>query len=263
VNSWVAIGLTAAALAVVILVRTVRRIVARVISVTVAVLAILGSIAGAAILMNNVTIYDSPGVAARVLRFLSVDWAATSADGLSLAPCAHGWADGHIQPAPARSAANAAGAARESRGRVAGKAAAAAAPTPAASEEEAVPELVRHGYPGISRGKLFELANATVSQLGGWKIVNADPRAGVLDCVYTTRIFRWEDDVRIIVSANSEIDLCSRSRVGAPDSGSWLGIFPGDFAANVGHIKEFYEALEPRVDAFYKEQERKMNGERR
>ena len=114
---------------------------------------------------------------------------------------------------------------------------------------------MRHGYPGIARNKLFELARQTVNELGGWKIVNAAPYT--LDCVYSTRVFRFQDEVAITVMPNSEIDLCSRSK--AAESGSWLAVFPGDFGANIGHIKEFYAALEPKVEAVYKEQEQKAN----
>jgi hypothetical protein len=33
-------------------------------------------------------------------------------------------------------------------------------------------------------------------------------------------------------------------------------LFSGDFGANIGHIKEFYAAIEPKVDQAYTEQER-------
>jgi len=264
-NPTIEIAIAAVALAVIVFVPRVRRAVSRVIAVCIAVLAIAVAVGGTAVLVNNISLYDSPGSSARIRRFLTVDWAATSEKGSGSAECGHGSSGGE-----------AAGAAPEAEGRSRSKerkrakperreakVAPAATPSPSApgEQEDYYPELVRRGYPGISRGKLFELAQQTVNGLGGWKIVGSDARALTLDCVYTTRVLRMEDDVRITVMPNSEIDLCSRSRIGEPGSNSILGLFPGDFGANIGHIKEFYEALEPRVDAVYKEQERKANAQ--
>lgn len=227
--------------------------------VAIAIGSIFVAVVGTAILMNNVTIYDSPGPYARVTRFLTVNRAATSEKGSGAAECSQ-------NKSATESAANAPAPPMRRRKpaalkRTAGERAAAssrtatAQPSGAQPEADEYPELVRRGYPGISRNKLFELARQTANELGGWKIVSAG--GYTLDCIYTTRVFRFEDEVRISVTPSSEIDLCSHSKVA--DSGSWLRFFPGDFGANIGHIKEFYAALEPKVDAVYKEQEQNAN----
>ena len=121
----------------------------------------------------------------------------------------------------------------------------------AAQVEDYYPELVLHGYPGISRAELFADAQQAVNSLGGWKIANVDRDHDTLDCVYTSRIFRSEDDIRIVVTAKNRIFVCSRSR---------SRLFPGDFGANIGHIKEFQEAVEPSIEKFYNELKDKMRG---
>ena len=266
------IAIAAAALSLFIFVPTLRRIVSTVVGFCVATLAIAVAIGGTALLMNNVSIYESPGPRARIKRFLTLDWAATSDKGLGSAECAFGWPSGSKEPAGG-AVANVAKAEpgarlreegkgkseRRASGKTAAKTTATPTPTAAAEEEDSYPELVRRSYPGISRAKLYGLAQDVLGELGGWKIVKSNPRSHTIDCVYATRIFRWQDHVRIVITPKGEIDLCSRSRVGEPESGSWLRIFPGDFGANIGHIKEFYQALEPKVDAVYKEDERRMN----
>src|SRR5262245_31604975 len=64
------------------------------IAIGAAVIAILG----VSLLMNNETIYEKPGVQARIIRFLTENQAATSEKGLSSATCS--WPD---QPAAAPS----------------------------------------------------------------------------------------------------------------------------------------------------------------
>jgi len=123
---------------------------------------------------------------------------------------------------------------------------------PAAQDEDNYPELILHGYPGISRAELFADAQQAVSSLGGWKITNVDRNNGALDCVYTSRILRSEDDIRIVVTTKNRVFVCSRS------NSRW---FPGDFGANIGHIKEFQQAVEPAIDKFYKELENRMRGQ--
>ncbi len=98
-----------------------------------------------------------------------------------------------------------------------------------------------------------------VNSLGGWKIVKADPRSGTLECIYTSRILGEEDDIRITVTPKGEVQLCSRSGTARPNSTSLLRFFPGDFGANIGHIKQFYETLEPKMDEVYKEEQEKQN----
>jgi Protein of unknown function (DUF1499) len=274
VSTSTAVAIIILVAAVLIFVRVVRRIVSVLVSVALALFGIAVSIGGTAILLNNVSISGSPGVAARVRRFVTVDWAATSEKGLGSATCEEEKQSGAAEAAAREARARNAPREREPRAvRTERRAAATASAAPSASptaaaaageaEAEYYPELVRHGYPGISRAELFRLSQDTVNSLGGWKIVNPEPRTFTLQCIYTTRIFQFKDDVRITVLSNSEIDVCSRSEVGAPGSTSLLRFFPGDFGANIGHIKEFYTALEPRVDAVYKEIERKANRRRR
>jgi uncharacterized protein (DUF1499 family) len=214
-------------------------------------------IGGTAILMNNVSLAGPPNPAVRLQRFLTVDWAATSDKGYGTAACAD----------PAELAApRPAGAERRERRhlrRSAAHAAAAAAAAPAATPaavgsaggeaQQGFPELVRNAYPGIPPARLMQLAASTVSALPGWRIVSSDPKTLTINAAYHTRLLGFVDDVRIIVTPRSEVDLCSRSRVGEPGSQSLLGFFHGDFGANIGHIKEFYLALAPAADEAYRE----------
>ena len=41
-----------------------------------------------------------------------------------------------------------------------------------------------------------------------------------------------------------------------------LRYFPGDLGANIGHIKVFYETLEPKMDEVYKEEQDKQNAKK-
>ena len=41
-----------------------------------------------------------------------------------------------------------------------------------------------------------------------------------------------------------------------------LRYFPGDLGSNVGHIKQFYETLEPKMDEVYKEEQDKQNAKK-
>jgi len=262
------------ALMILLAVRTTRRIVITMVRVGVSIVAIATAVAGLAILLNNVTIYDPPGITARVTRFLTVNQAATSKEGLSTEVCV--WGDEPTPaPSPSPAAAKAATASPTPTPRAAAKSkgkatpvtatptsnAAApsplASPTPGVAEEEPqmYPELVRHGYPGIGARQLYNEALATAKALPGWRVIATDLKKQTIDCIYTTRFLGWQDDVRITVSAKSEVDVCSRSRVGLADSTSMLWWFPGDFGANIGHIKEFYTVLDPRIDVLYKAEE--------
>ncbi len=216
-----------------------RRIIGTLLTLGITLGATAVAIGGLAVLMNNVAINEQPGIRARVYRFLTVDWAATSAKGTGLAVCRQD-GQGGIVPAPKPTP-------TPSPGAQAG-----------AEQEQLYPELVRRGYPGLSRAALFKMAKETVSGLGGWRITKENPRTYTLECVWTSRIFGFEDTVKILVTPRSEIDLCSHSGLGEGRALEWL--FSGDFAANIGHIKEFYSAIEPMVDRAYKEEERKQGG---
>jgi hypothetical protein len=221
--------------------------------------AIFIAIAGAAMLMNNETIFERPGWKLRASRFLTVDWANTSEKGLSDAPCT---ADGTearpqsaapkarpkqqaAQPAPSPTATPAAGRGGE--------------------EENVYDELVTRNYicegdqpTAIPRDKLFQMAQDTINELQNWKLMGAEPRMGLLNCTVTSRVFGLVDDVKIVVTPKSDVAICSQSRVGEPGSTSLIRFFPGDFGANIGHIKQFYAALKPKADLFCKELEEKQ-----
>jgi Protein of unknown function (DUF1499) len=215
-----------------------RRLLAMTIRLAVFLALSFVAIGATAVLMNGETIFAPPGTAARVTRFLTVDYAATGRKGLGDMACPADQERGAAQAAPES-------AARPDRPQ-------APAPAAAASEENVYPELVTRGYPGIGPARLFEMARDTVNGLSGWKIIRSDPSAGTLDCLYTSRIFGFEDNIKLVVTPLNEIELCSRSKAGTPGSDLWPGFFHGDFGANMGNIKQFYLALEPRVDAVYR-----------
>ena len=110
----------------------------------------------------------------------------------------------------------------------------------------------------IGRAKLLEMVQQTIAELKGWKLIGIDQRTGVLNCVYTTQVLGLEDDVRILVTPKSDIEICSQSKSGEPQSGSLVGFFPGDFGANMGHIKQFYAAIKEKTDQYCKELEEKQ-----
>ena len=239
----------AAAILVLIFVPLLRRLVFALLRIAIALVAAFVAVAGISMLMNNETIYEKPGAKARIIRFMTQDHAATSEKGLGTATCK--WPD---EPAAAATIVPVAGSA---------PAPGAAAARPESGEPEDVyPELMTRGFPGISRPKLFDLSQQVVNSLGGWKIVKSDPHAGTLECIYTSRILGAEDDVRITVTPKGDIELCSRSGTERPGSTSLLGVFPGDFGANIGHIKQFYETLEPKMDEVYKEEQEKENAKK-
>ncbi|MGH7782019.1 MAG: DUF1499 domain-containing protein, partial [Candidatus Binataceae bacterium] len=143
--------------------------------------------------------------------------------------------------------------------------ASAAASTGAAAsnpDEDVYPELITPSYPGIAPSKLFTIAQQVVNSLGGWKIVHADARTGVIDCIYTSRILHSQDDVRLTVTPRSEINLCARSESSRPGSTSLLRYLPGDFGASVGHIKQFTQTIDPMMDEVYKQEQEKENAKK-
>jgi Protein of unknown function (DUF1499) len=224
-------------------------------------LVFLGSMAviigGTAILMNNVSLAGPPNPAVRLQRFLTADWAATSEKGYGTTACADPVQLAARQPAGPEHRQR-----RHLRRSVAHGAAATPTPSavpPATSAtsggpvQQGFPELVRAAYPGIPPVRLMQLVASTVSALPGWQIVSSDPKTLTVNAVYHTRLLGFVDDVRIIVTSRSEVDVCSRSRVGEPGSESPFAFFHGDFGANIGHIKEFNLALAPAADQAYRQ----------
>lgn len=214
--------------------------------------------AGSAILMNNVSLAGPPNPAVRLYRFLTVDWAATSDKGDGAAACADPKMLASREPVDIEHHERH----RPRRASTLPDAAAASAPTvPAAGgapraerTEQDFPELVRNAYPGIPSERLMQIAASTVSSLPGWELVNTDANTLTVNARYHTRIFGFIDNVRIVVTPRSEVDVCSQSRAG--EDGRWpLSLLHADFGSNLGHIKEFYLALAPAVNEAYRQLE--------
>ena len=213
-------------------------------------------VGGTAILMNNVSLAGPPNPAVRLQRYLTVDWAATSTTGDGDAACAE----------PAQLAARApvdieqhgrrhvrSGGSRNEVRSVAARAP--QAPAPRTNPVSEFPELVRIAYPGIPPEHLMQVVASTIGGLPGWEVVSSDPRTMTVNAAYHTRLLGFVDDVRVIITPRSEVDVCSRSRVGEPGSTSPFAMFHGDFGANIGHVKELYLALAPAADEAYRQLE--------
>jgi hypothetical protein len=246
-------------LAAFIFVPILRRLLGLIIRLGVFFIAVGIAAAGITMILNNETIFERPGFGQRVERFLTMNSAAASQTGSSAVPCVM-----ENPPAPPPTAA-----AAPSHKRVKKEASDGIQDTrndlskaEPASTDDVFPELIRRSFPGIPREKLFQLSTDTVNSLGGWRIVKSSPSNYTLDCIYTSRIFKFEDDVRISIDPSGEVEVCSRSGMARPDQTSLLRYFPGDLGSNVGHIKEFYETLEPKMDEVYKEEQDKQNAKK-
>jgi len=256
----VEIGIAVVVLAAVIFVPILRRLLGLIIRLAIFFVAVGIVAAGVTMILNNETIFERPGFGQRVQRFLTKNSAAASTTGSSAVTC-----EMETPPPPPPTGAEA-----KSHKRAAKKG---GAPEPQdtrvdvtkaepAPIDDVFPELIRRGFPGISRDKLFQLSTDTVNSLGGWRIVKSSPSSYTLDCIYTSRIFKFEDDVRITIQPSGDIEVCSRSGMARPGTTSMLRLFPGDLGSNVGHIKEFYETLEPKMDEVYKEEQDKQNAKK-
>ena len=215
--------------------------------------------AGVTMILNNETIFERPGLGQRVERFLTMNSAAASQTGSSSVVCVMenpAPPPPTAAPAPHKHAAKKEAAPESQDTRVD---VTKAEPAPL---DDVFPELIRRSFPGISREKLFQLSTDTVKSLGGWRIDKSSPSNYTLDCIYTSRIFKLEDDVRITIDPSGDIEVCSRSGMARPGTTSMLRYFPGDLGSNVGHIKEFYENLEPKMDEVYKEEQDKQNAKK-
>jgi len=253
-------------LAILIFVRSVRAIFSLLVRLAIFFVGLAVAGAGIAMIMNNETIFEKPGASTRVKRFISMNSAAASASGSGSVTCDMGGGaktqpEGSSTPSAAVPKKHGAKklAATESEPASGARMPPIATPAPL---DDIYPELIRRSFPGISRQKLFQLSQDTINSLGGWKIVKSDPRSATLDCIYTSRIFKWEDDVRITIEPSGEIEVCSRSGTARPDASTVLRFFPGDLGANIGHIKEFYETLEPKMDEVYKQEQDKENAKK-
>ena len=226
------------------------------------------AMAGVAILMNNETIFDHPSAQQRLVRFVARNSAATSENGWGDAPCSFDKpakeeetrAKAKKQPEDA--------AAQTAQGGAQVTAQPTATPTPSPEDIQAnlYDELMTRNYIcegdtpiAIGRAKLIGIRAA--DHRGTQRLENDQHRSAhrdYLNCVHTSRILGLEDDVRILVTPKSDVEICSQSKAGEPQSGSLLGFFPGDFGANMGHIKQFYAAMKDKADAYCKALEEKQ-----
>jgi Protein of unknown function (DUF1499) len=214
--------------------------------------------AGVTMIMNNETIFERPGIGQRVERFLTRNSAAASQTGSGAVTCVM-----ESPPPPPPTAAEAKphkhAAKKEPELQTTRNDVSKAEPAPL---DDIFPELIRRSFPGISREKLFQLSTDTVNSLGGWRIAKSSPGNYTLDCIYSSRIFKFEDDIRIAIDPSGDIEVCARSGLARPGTSSLLRFFPGDLGSNVGHIKQFYEVLEPKMDQVYKEEQDKQNAKK-
>ncbi len=224
------------------------------------VVVVFMAIAGVSMLMNNETIFDTPGWKLRAVRFMTTNSAATSEKGVGDAQCMAAKHAVESKPEAAEESRKPIGKHKKEATPAAAAAQPSTTPTPApeAEDENLYDELMTRNYIcegdtpiAIPRAKLIEMAQQTVNELKQWKLVGTDLRTGILTCEYTTRILGREDDVTIVVTPRSDVELCSQSKT------PLLGFFPGDFGANIGHIKEFYAALKPKTDQYCQELEEK------
>jgi len=233
------------------------------------------AIAASAILVNDETPFDRPSSKQRIIRFLSEDSAATSEKGYGEAPCVFDLpaAEQRAKEEAARAqlkkkqeeAASSPAPSGQSTLEISAQPSATPTPSPDQIDADLYDELMTRNYiceldtpVAIPRAKLLDMVQQTIAELKGWKLIGTDPHTGILNCIYTTQVLGSEDEIRIGVTPKSDVEICSESKSGEPGSGSLLGFFPGDFGANMGHIKQFYAALKEKTDGYCKELEEKQ-----
>ena len=99
----------------------------------------------------------------------------------------------------------------------------------------------RAGYPDLATIRIeaalpdaFQRCVASAKALG-WEITYSDPGSGILEATWTSRIFRFVDDISVRLRADGTatlIDVRSKSRVGK-----------GDLGANAKRIRAFKEKV--------------------
>jgi hypothetical protein len=242
-------------LAGVIFIPILRRLLGLIIRLAVFFVAVGIVAAGITMILNNETIFERPGLGQRVERFLTMNSAAASQTGSGSVTCVM---ESPPPPPPTAAAAHKRPK-KEPELQTTRNDVSKAEPAPL---DDVFPELIRRSFPGISREKLFQLSTDTVNSLGGWRIDKSSPSNYTLNCIYTSRIFKLEDDVRISIDPSGDIEVCARSGLARPQTTSMLRYFPGDLGSNIGHIKQFYETLEPKMDEVYKEEQDKQNAKK-
>jgi Protein of unknown function (DUF1499) len=243
-------------LAGVIFIPILRRLLGLIIRLAVFFVAVGIVAAGITMILNNETIFERPGLGQRVERFLTMNSAAASQTGSGSVTCVM---ESPPPPPPTAAAAHKRASKKEPELQTTRNDVSKAEPAPL---DDVFPELIRRSFPGISREKLFQLSTDTVNSLGGWRIDKSSPSNYTLNCIYTSRIFKLEDDVRISIDPSGDIEVCARSGLARPQTTSMLRYFPGDLGSNIGHIKQFYETLEPKMDEVYKEEQDKQNAKK-
>src|SRR5205085_11365362 len=83
----------------------------------------------------------------------------------------------------------------------------------------------------------YARARALAERMPAWTITEADPAAGAIEAIATTRLFGFHDDIAIPVrpdgAQGSRVDLRSESRDGQ-----------GDMGTNAARIRAFVGQLE-------------------
>jgi len=242
-------------LAALIFIPILRRLLGLIIRLAIFFIAVGIVAAGVTMILNNETIFERPGLGQRVIRFLTLNSAAASPSGSGSVTC-------ELETPPPAAAATAPHKRvpkKEPEIQTTRNDLSHIAPAPL---DDIFPELIRRSFPGIPRATLFKLSQDTVNSLGGWRIVKSSPTNFTFDSIYTSRILKLEDDVRITIDPSGDIEACSRSGLARPGTTSLLRVFPGDLGSNIGHIKQFYETLEPKMDEVYKEEQDKQNAKK-
>ncbi len=101
------------------------------------------------------------------------------------------------------------------------------------------PELRPRRYT-LPPDRLFAVTRAAIGDLG-WELRSEDPSGLQLEAVVVSALWRFKDDVRVLVEANeggSSLALRSSSRIGR-----------GDLAANTRHLLDLYAAIDARLAA--------------
>lgn len=99
------------------------------------------------------------------------------------------------------------------------------------------PELHSRDYP-LPAGEVYAAARASVSALG-WVILSDDAAQGRLHALVISRLWRFKDDVVVVVEAipaGARVTANAQSRVGR-----------GDLGANLRHILDLHAALDARL----------------
>ena len=104
------------------------------------------------------------------------------------------------------------------------------------TENPILPELRIRRY-RISEDVMKTAVERTIRSFPRWTVIRAEPEVGAYQVVVTSWIWRFRDDLSILVTGTAsgelEVYVYSASRVGR-----------GDFGANRVHILIFYEELE-------------------